>query len=575
MTNELEPAAKKSTSRTVLHLFILIVLLALFCYAFVVNAWVVDDAYITFRVIDNLISGHGLTWNPGERVQAFTHPLWALLLCSVVAVTREFFFTSLAVSFVLCVVLLIVAIRHFRLTGWWKPPLFIALLLTSKTVMDYTSSGLETPLSYCLAILFFAGFLRELKKEAKPETPQQHDGSFSLLLIAALATVNRYDNLLLYLPALLYLTYQTPRGGRLRFCRRAFLAFSPLIAWVLFALFYYGTPLPNTAYAKMLNSGLTSAERAERGWGYLSNAVAWDVLGFSAAGLTLLLALIKRDVRALLAMAGVLLCVIYVVTGGAAATHMNGRFLALPLLVGLFVFIRYFNRPIVGLACAGVLLYSQYHNPTAPLKFGSSWYKAAPQEISWLDANWFVHEEGAGLVYFLPRKIVPDHVWLREGYKFRASPDYVHIGGPLDSAAIGYFGYAAGPDKYIIDKVALSDPLLARLPACQTDRWVSGHFHRILPDGYLESVENNDNRIVHPALHAYYDHLRRITRGPLFNLKRSRDIVLFNLGCFDSLLDEYVASPEFLEKNVELKSILKLPTNPVYPVYLPNDARQQ
>jgi hypothetical protein len=31
------------------------VLLALLVYVFVVNAWVVDDAYTTFRVVDNLL----------------------------------------------------------------------------------------------------------------------------------------------------------------------------------------------------------------------------------------------------------------------------------------------------------------------------------------------------------------------------------------------------------------------------------------------------------------------------------------------------------------------------------------
>ena len=75
-------------------------LAAAFVYTFYVNAWVVDDAYITFRSVDNWIAGRGLTWNPGERVQVFTHPLWMLLVAAAYAVTREFFYTSLALSFV-------------------------------------------------------------------------------------------------------------------------------------------------------------------------------------------------------------------------------------------------------------------------------------------------------------------------------------------------------------------------------------------------------------------------------------------------------------------------------------------
>src|SRR5450432_1921923 len=49
-------------------------------YVTFVNAWCGDDPYITLRTVDNAIKGYGLTWNPYERVQVFTDPLWALLL---------------------------------------------------------------------------------------------------------------------------------------------------------------------------------------------------------------------------------------------------------------------------------------------------------------------------------------------------------------------------------------------------------------------------------------------------------------------------------------------------------------
>ena len=50
--------------------------LSLICllYAGVVfcTAWLTEDAFITFRTVDNFINGYGLTWNTGERVQAYT-----------------------------------------------------------------------------------------------------------------------------------------------------------------------------------------------------------------------------------------------------------------------------------------------------------------------------------------------------------------------------------------------------------------------------------------------------------------------------------------------------------------------
>ena len=75
-------------------------LLLLLALVLLSNAWMVDDAYITFRTIDNLASGHGLTWNPGERVQVYTHPLWMFAIALLYLVTSELFFTVSLVSWV-------------------------------------------------------------------------------------------------------------------------------------------------------------------------------------------------------------------------------------------------------------------------------------------------------------------------------------------------------------------------------------------------------------------------------------------------------------------------------------------
>ena len=39
-----------------------------------------DDAYITFRYIKNFITGNGLVFNIGERVEGYTTFLWTILL---------------------------------------------------------------------------------------------------------------------------------------------------------------------------------------------------------------------------------------------------------------------------------------------------------------------------------------------------------------------------------------------------------------------------------------------------------------------------------------------------------------
>ena len=39
-----------------------------------------DDAFITFRYAANLAHGHGLVFNPGERVEGYSNFLWTVLL---------------------------------------------------------------------------------------------------------------------------------------------------------------------------------------------------------------------------------------------------------------------------------------------------------------------------------------------------------------------------------------------------------------------------------------------------------------------------------------------------------------
>ena len=41
--------------------------------------WAQDDAYISFRFARNLVRGHGLVFNVGERVEGYTNFLWTVI----------------------------------------------------------------------------------------------------------------------------------------------------------------------------------------------------------------------------------------------------------------------------------------------------------------------------------------------------------------------------------------------------------------------------------------------------------------------------------------------------------------
>src|SRR3990172_10450813 len=152
------------------------------------HAWFSDDAYFSFRTIDNFINGYGLTWNVQERVQGYTHPLWVFLLSGFFFLTREIYLTTILISLALTLVLVWLIV--FKLAAnRWQGLAAVGLLCVSTAFIDYSTSGLENPLSHLLLVIFLALFLRGT------DSPRR---LLWLTLVAALAAVNRLDTLLLY-----------------------------------------------------------------------------------------------------------------------------------------------------------------------------------------------------------------------------------------------------------------------------------------------------------------------------------------------------------------------------------------
>jgi arabinofuranosyltransferase len=217
---------------------------------------------------------------------------------------------------------------------------------------------------------------------------------------------------------------------------------------------------------------------------------------------------------------------------------MSGRVLALPLFISIVVLVRLLESRRAALGMAAALLAFIAWNPVAPPKAGTSAYRAYPQNENFIDTRWYVAGAGAGLLRWRPGLRLPDDEWYQAGVQMRNSPQRVFVGGAA-GVAIGYAGFGAGPGKFIIDRVGLSDPLLARLPAytpSERMRYKSGHFQRFIPEGYVESVERDTNVLANRGLRNYYGALRNVTRGPLFRSDRFKDIWRLNLGYYDAWL---------------------------------------
>lgn len=477
------------------------------------SAWVSDDAYITLRTIDNWVRGFGLRWNVGERVQSFTHPLWMLLLSPVYALLRHGFASTLLVALLTTVGALVALVRLARSGG--HALVAVVLLALSRGFVDFSTSGLENPLTHLLIALFVGSYaVREASLHQQA-------------LIAGLLALSRADALLVVLPALAHSSALDRAQHGARHTGRALaVGLSPLIAWELFSLFYYGSLVPNTAYAK-LNTGIPRAEAALQGLVYLIQSLSWDPALFVAAGLGVALGMRGRRRHEQLLALGVVLYLLYLLWIGG--DFMLGRFLTLPLFLAVCIIAvsrAPFERPALVLSTLlpfGLLLL--HPNATERYVAGEFLYSGIADERAF-------YRESSSLMMYARGHSVPNYHWVADGLAARARGDKV-----LVHANVGFLGYYAGPTVHIIDFFALADPLLARLPAAANPTWRVGHFARHLPPGYVQTVQTGSCVMQDRNLCEYYQALREVVAGDLFSWRRLVTLVKLQLGAYDSLID--------------------------------------
>ena len=494
------------------------VLLLLFLVVLVRTAWLCDDAFITIRTADNFVQGHGLTWNVMERVQTYTHPLWLGVIVGLHVCTDQLFYAVIMVSVTISIAAALVVWRVARTPI--AACLALAILLFSRAFVDFSTSGLENPLTHLLLALFFLTYVN--RREGAPRLGR-------LYLLAGLGVLTRLDIVLLYAPVLVAASWRRPRR-----CVLGALAagVAPLLAWLAFASFYYGTPLPSTAYAKLLPAEIPAGDLFAQGLRYLLDSLRRDPLTLTATAAGVLLCL-RRAARPLAPFAvGILLYLGYVLKIGG--DFMTGRFFTAPLLVGVLILARVWPpqaRPRLAAALTAVAVaLLGFVTPHPTVLSGSDYHEGGIPE------NGVVNERGhyyQDMGLLCPNrkhgKVDPTATpWGRESD--RAHPMRVVV-----NAHCGVAGYLVGPNVHILDNI-LCDPLAVRLPLKNPRRWWIGHFYRIIPRGYLEALAWNDpERIEDPALRDYYRKVHFVTRGPLWSLKRLGTAARLFLGGYDHL----------------------------------------
>lgn len=482
-------------SRRWARLLPLLVPLAVVAWMALTRRWVADDAFINFRVIDNLFAGHGPVFNAGERVEVATSTAWLGVLAGLALVLPDavplsvaavgagvaLTLTGLAAAQIGAVVL---APRRWR-TGVALPA--GALVLAAlPPVWDFTTSGLENGLATAwLGGCFLALALRSsaLRSDDAERLPAYRP--LWLPVLVGLGPLVRPDLAILSLAfgvALLTASRRSAAG----WAGAGAAALAVPLAYQVFRMGFYAALVPNTALAK----SATSAQWGD-GLAYLRDfaGLYWLVLPVGA----LLVGVLAPQVRARWARgdrATVAVLVAPVVGGVVHAAYvvrvggdfMHGRLL-LPATVAIVL-------PVAAVVIPAKPLGRSVRRALAPgavavvtawaLVVGTSvrvpYNAIGPNGIADERKN-YVGVSGRDNPVTLDD--YGDWVWVEKGLELRelatTGADVVVGDDGRDTPAppgtgvvgmwpyVGMFSIAAGLDVHVADRFALAEPVGARL----------------------------------------------------------------------------------------------------------------
>ncbi len=287
-----------------------------------------DDAYISFRYARNLVEGHGLVFNPGERVEGYTNFLWTVLFAPFIGLGLDPAPVSISIGMITTAALLW-ATWEAAGRRWLAP----ALVATFAGLSLEGVQGLETAFFACCGVMAVRGGPR-------------------WSVWAGVAALTRPEGYAIF--GILWILRRKPRDLLI------FLAMT--LPHLAFRVAYYGDIVPNTFHAKVGDPSRLAGSAAERGLRYLGSvavsALPLCLAWLAAVGLALrkpadlLRDPIQRDG---LALTGFFL--LYVVAVGGDFKGTGRFFIPMLPLMAAFVALRLDALPRVGrLLLAGIAL---------------------------------------------------------------------------------------------------------------------------------------------------------------------------------------------------------------------------
>jgi hypothetical protein len=228
-----------------------------------------DDVFITFTYSRNLADGNGFVFNPGEKVQGTTTPLFALLLAAAYWITPDLLHAAhlLSALFLLIAIGLAVDLMRPHLSFCARSALALTLAVSP---LVYVSFGMETLFYGALLMLALWLWARDQRGAAmlaaaaltwtradgvvlaatlgalalwdRPAQPGRHEGNRRVVLGRASPAPTR--------PLARYLQITLGQAARALPWRLGLIYLAGIAPWFLFAWAYFGTPLPQTFSAK-------------------------------------------------------------------------------------------------------------------------------------------------------------------------------------------------------------------------------------------------------------------------------------------------------------------------------------
>lgn len=202
------------------------------------DIWPEDDAYITYRYVQNACAGKGLVYNAGERVFGSSSPLFAVGLWGLKGLLPSVDIATLAVRFnvvpfLLSAFLLILLARC--LTQAWVPACLAGgMLLLNPFMLEVSLGGME---SFWFVAFVLAALVLGVRGRLT--------AAFAL---AGVATLTRPEGVLCAAALAALLPW---RRGPWRPLMRGGAAYAAvLLLWGIPATLYYGSPIPHSLIAK-------------------------------------------------------------------------------------------------------------------------------------------------------------------------------------------------------------------------------------------------------------------------------------------------------------------------------------